>query len=240
MKQPSRRKKNAPLPTFGAITISTLTTESGTLWVTARDSDGIIVGESYAYPCEDGYAPIAMGRIEPWMQGKGLYPVMLTMLRDQAKKEGCKGLVSRGSGRIGTDSTESWLKFAKKETRVQKKKGGSGGHTDTAYFFSGLGAFTPNDDVLFLDGLGKLPKKGRIPLATVKRAAAKLPKWTRKCGFTITQLREGMEVEREHADVTKRGAFKTAQIAAAHLCEFKGGGYYPSLKQLERKLKRSK
>ena len=89
-----------------------------------------------------------------------------------------------------------------------------------------------------MNKLGKLPKKGRIPLAVVKRAAAKLPKWTRKCGFTLTQLREGMEVEREHSDVTKRGAFKTAQIAAAHLCEFPKGGYYPGLKKLERKLKR--
>jgi hypothetical protein len=88
--------------------------------------------------------------------------------------------------------------------------------------------------------LSALPKKGRIPLATVKRAAARLPKWTRKCGFTIAQLREGMEVEREHRDVTRGGVLKTAKIAAAHLCEFKGGGYYPGLKRLERKLKRRK
>ena len=155
----ARRKKNAPLPTFDTINISTSKTRDGTLWVTAKESDGTIVGESYAYPCEDGedgYATIAMGRIAPWMQGKGLYPVMLTMLRDQAKKEGCKGIVSHGSGRIGTDSNASWAKFAKRETRVREKKR-TDGHTYHDYFFSGLAG---------------LPKKGRIPLATAKRGAA--------------------------------------------------------------------
>ena len=86
--------------------------------------------------------------------------------------------------------------------------------------------------------LSALPKTGRIPLATARRAMARLPKWTRKCGFTVEQLREGMQVEREHADVTKRGVLKTAQIAAAHLCEFPRGGYYPGLKRLEKRLKR--
>jgi GNAT superfamily N-acetyltransferase len=90
------------------------------------------------------------------------------------------------------------------------------------------------------DSLSGLPKKGRIPLATVKRAAARLPKWTRKCGFTVAQLREGMEVEREHRDVTRGGVLKTAKIAAAHLCEFPKGGYYPGLKRLEKKLKGKK
>jgi hypothetical protein len=85
--------------------------------------------------------------------------------------------------------------------------------------------------------LAGLPPKGRIPLATAKRAMAKLPPKVRACGFTVAQLREGMEVEREHRDVTKGAALKTARIAAAHLCEFPQGGYYPGLKRLERKLK---
>jgi hypothetical protein len=83
-----------------------------------------------------------------------------------------------------------------------------------------------------------LPPKGRIPLATAKRAMGRLPAKVRACGFTVAQLREGMEVEREHRDVTKGGVIKTARIAAAHLCEFPRGGYYPGLKRLERRLKR--
>ena len=85
--------------------------------------------------------------------------------------------------------------------------------------------------------LGALPKTGRIPLAVAKRAAARLPKWTQKCGFTVEQLREGMEIEREHRSLTRGGALKTAEIAAAHLCEFPKGGYYPELKRLEKRLK---
>jgi hypothetical protein len=86
--------------------------------------------------------------------------------------------------------------------------------------------------------LRALPKTGRIPLATAKRALARLPAKVRACGFTAEQLREGMQVEREHADLTRGGVLKTAKIAAAHLCEFPRGGYYPGLKRLEKRLKR--
>jgi hypothetical protein len=52
----------------------------------------------------------------------------------------------------------------------------------------------------------------------------------------VEQLREGMEVEREHRDLTKGAVLKTAKIAAAHLCEFPK--YYPGLKRLEKNLKK--
>ena len=84
--------------------------------------------------------------------------------------------------------------------------------------------------------LGALPKTGRIPLATAKKALKLLPPGRQVCGITAKTLREGMEVEREHYDVTKLGLKKTAMIAAAHLCEAKR--YYPELKKLERRLKR--
>lgn len=177
--------------------------------------DGEEVGFVGYSGCGKGqYAQIEDAFVSPRVRGMGVYPALLSALRDKVKKKGCKGLISNDRT---PEATASWERLAEREPRVRRQ-----------------------GDTFMLEGLGKLPKKGRIPLAVVKRAAAKLPKWTRKCGFTLTQLREGMEVEREHADVTRRGAFKTAQIAAAHLCEFKGGGYYPGLKQLERKLKRRK
>ena len=86
--------------------------------------------------------------------------------------------------------------------------------------------------------LAALPKTGRIPLATVKKALRLLPPGRKACGITAQSLREGMEVEREHYDVTKLGLKKTALIAAAHLCEARR--YYPELKKLERRLKRRK
>lgn len=55
--------------------------------------------------------------------------------------------------------------------------------------------------------------------------------------MTVATLREGMEIEREHRDVTRGAAGITAKIAAAHICEA-GPRYYRELKQLERRLKR--
>ncbi len=86
-------------------------------------------------------------------------------------------------------------------------------------------------------GLKGLPTRGRIPLATAKRALKNLPKKYRACGITPSLLREGMEIEREHRDVTKGRVGDTAKTAAVHICEH-GPRYYPSLKKLERKLKR--
>lgn len=77
--------------------------------------------------------------------------------------------------------------------------------------------------------LGALPKKGHIPASSVAYAMSHLKRQVDRCGITATQLREGMEVEREHGDVTRRGAVKTAKIAAAHICE--RPDYYKRLKK---------
>jgi hypothetical protein len=79
-------------------------------------------------------------------------------------------------------------------------------------------------------GLKGLPTKGRIPLETVKRALSRLPKKSKACGFTAQELREGMEIEREHRDVTGGAVGTTAKIAAAHLCE-SGPRYYKRIKK---------
>ena len=74
-----------------------------------------------------------------------------------------------------------------------------------------------------------LPTRGPIPLATVKRALKKLPKKYQKCGITPNLLREGMEIEREHRDITQGRVGQTAKIAAAHICE--RPDYYSRIKR---------
>ena len=74
-----------------------------------------------------------------------------------------------------------------------------------------------------------LPKKGRIPAKSVQYAMSRLNRQVEKCSITEAQMREGMEVEREHGDVTRRGVLKTAKIAAAHICE--RPDYYKRLKK---------
>jgi len=54
--------------------------------------------------------------------------------------------------------------------------------------------------------------------------------------FTAAQLARGMNVELEHADVTKRDAAKTAHIAIAHLRE--KADYYSLLEEVEKSLPR--
>lgn len=79
-------------------------------------------------------------------------------------------------------------------------------------------------------GLRGLPAHGRIPTRTVKRALKKLPKKSQACrGMTVSALREGMEIEREHRDVTKGAIGTTAKIAAAHICE--RPDYYKRIKK---------
>lgn len=77
--------------------------------------------------------------------------------------------------------------------------------------------------------LGRLPARGRIPLATAVRALEALPAKTRACRITPEALRRGMEVEREHRDVTGGAVGRTARIAAAHLCE--RSDYYERLER---------
>jgi len=75
----------------------------------------------------------------------------------------------------------------------------------------------------------RLPPKGRIPAAQVQRAMRALGAKVRKCGITPALLREGMEVEREHRDVTHLAVSTTARIAASHICERRD--YYKRIKR---------
>jgi len=75
-----------------------------------------------------------------------------------------------------------------------------------------------------------LPTKGRVPLKTAQRALKKLPRKAQACrGMTPAALREGMEIEREHRDITKGRVGQTAKIAAAHICE--RSDYYSRIKR---------
>lgn len=47
--------------------------------------------------------------------------------------------------------------------------------------------------------------------------------------MTAEALREGMEIEREHRDITKGRVGQTAKIAAAHICE--RPDYYTRIKR---------
>lgn len=79
-------------------------------------------------------------------------------------------------------------------------------------------------------GLSGLPTHGRVKLSTARRALARLPKKSQACrGMTAERLREGMEIEREHRDVTKGAIGTTAKIAAAHICE--RPDYYTRIKR---------
>lgn len=76
---------------------------------------------------------------------------------------------------------------------------------------------------------GRLPKSGRIPAAQVKRAMKMLGRKVKACRITPALLREGMEVEREHRDVSHLAVGVTARIAAAHICERRD--YYKRIKR---------
>lgn len=78
-------------------------------------------------------------------------------------------------------------------------------------------------------GFHGLPMKGRIPTKTAARALKRLPKKYQKCGITPALLREGMEIEREHAYTTKGAVGATARVTADHLCEQLS--YYKKLKK---------
>lgn len=78
-------------------------------------------------------------------------------------------------------------------------------------------------------GLAGLPPKGRIPMKTAARALKRLPRRYQNCGITPALLREGMEIEREHAYTTKGAVGATARVSADHLCEQLN--YYKKLKK---------
>lgn len=203
---PKSRKLGA-LPKFPDLTISSRISKSrvgnpDTLIVEAFTANQHEAGHVTAMGGDD-YAIVMTAGTSPKYRGVGLYPVMLTMLRDLAKERGYKGIVSEGEGRIDAKSTRAWEKFAAREPRVRRQ--------GEDFFFSGL------------------PTKGRIPLATAKRAINRLGRKAKACGITPALLREGMEVEREHRDVTGGRVSTTAKIAAAHICEDKQ--YYRKLKR---------
>jgi len=77
--------------------------------------------------------------------------------------------------------------------------------------------------------LGRLPKTGRIPAAQVQRAMKSLGRKVKACRITPALLREGMEVEREHRDLTRLAVSTTAKVAAAHICERRD--YYKRIKK---------
>lgn len=78
-------------------------------------------------------------------------------------------------------------------------------------------------------GLGRLPD--RVTVVHAARALKRLKRKAKRCGITPALLREGMQVELEHRDVTGGALLKTAKIAAAHLCE--RTDYYKRLKKVE-------
>jgi hypothetical protein len=76
---------------------------------------------------------------------------------------------------------------------------------------------------------GRLPAHGRISMAQVQRAMKMLGRKVQKCRITPAALREGMEVEREHRDVSHLAVGVTAKIVASHLCERRD--YYKRIKR---------
>ena len=214
------------LPDFPGLTFKPKKYESAighpSYGLLVRDADDNYVGHISTRSCPPGgWAAITEGNIEDAMHGRGLYPVMLTRLRDFVQKNGCKGVVSRGADRVGSQSTASWEKFAKREPRVKiddVEIDEYGEPVQTDFYFAGLRG---------------LPKTGRIPLPTAKRALNRLGRKAKACGITPALLREGMEIEREHRDITGGRVLQTAKIAAAHICERRD--YYKRIKRFVEK-----
>lgn len=66
--------------------------------------------------------------------------------------------------------------------------------------------------------------QARLALRTLPRARPGAP-----CSYTLADLREGMNVEREHSDLIGCSPTKAARIAHAHLCERRD--YYQRLER---------
>jgi GNAT superfamily N-acetyltransferase len=205
------------IPLAGAPTFSDLTFESrvklaapgnpSLLIVRAVGPLGFEAGEASVFLDEAEYAPVFTADVHPKYRGRGLYPAMLMQLLRNAKERGYRGIVSEDAGRVGTQSTASWEKFAAREPRVRRGK-----------------------DAFTLEGL---PARGRIPLPTARRALNRLGRKAKACGITPALLREGMEIEREHRDITGGRVLQTAKIAAAHICERRD--YYKRIKRFVEK-----
>lgn len=169
----------------------------------------------------------------------------MTLPQSRFWREAKKQLDARVKQRVERDSLEFEQEEAgrsslrelrreeiERELRSGKYKGRSGAFIDKVIE-------SAVQERLRSENLAGLTKTGRIPMPTVRRALKSLGRKAAVCGITPASLRLGMEVEREHRDVTRGGVLKTAKIAAAHLCEA-GPRYYTELKKMERKLKRRK
>lgn len=77
----------------------------------------------------------------------------------------------------------------------------------------------------------RLPARGPVSRRTAKQVLKALRKHVRGCRIDLDEFRVGLEVEREHRDLTRLDALQTGRIAAAHLCEKSGRGYYERLKR---------
>jgi len=74
----------------------------------------------------------------------------------------------------------------------------------------------------------------KVTMADAKKVASELKLGKR--GFTLADLRHGMQVELEHTDVTHGNMKKTAKIALAHLKE--SPLYYKKLDKMEKTFKK--
>lgn len=72
----------------------------------------------------------------------------------------------------------------------------------------------------------------KIAMAEVKKIAQKL-----KSTFPINSLKQGMEIEMEHRDITGGDLTQTAKIALAHLKE--NPKYYSYLLKMEKQMKKT-
>lgn len=89
--------------------------------------------------------------VEPEYRGMGVYPAMLSALRDKVRQDKrCAGLFSDGDSREPI-ATASWEKFAEREPRVSRRGGN--------YYLDGLKGLAANGE----RGLGALKLKRAAP-----------------------------------------------------------------------------
>ena len=113
--------------------------QSGTHWVNAYLPSGDRIGKLLYGPCRGEArnagkwrSPILDVVIAPKYRGMGLYPAMLSVLRDEVRQDKrCAGLFSDGDSREPA-ATASWEKFAEREPRVSRRGGN--------YYLDGLAA----------------------------------------------------------------------------------------------------
>lgn len=131
-----RRRSNrlmglTTLPTFPDLTfdLETLTdpAKPPKYYLTVRTTDGRVVGETTTdrKGCKGDYLPMRSSWISESYRGRGLYPAMLSIIRDKAKAAGCRGIQSHDAetNTLSDDAVASWTKFAAREPRVKSIPG---------------------------------------------------------------------------------------------------------------------